>query len=89
MSVDLMLTDGDGRGHAVRSARTSEMRMAYIRAIRSEDVALLSPAAPLLEPGQQVFVLHAFDGTPIVIAGSRKSALADAVSFQLETVSVH
>ena len=69
--------------------QATETRMAYIRAVRSEDVAFLYPTAPLLEPGQQVFVLHAFDGTPIVIAGSRESALADAASFQLETVSVH
>ena len=71
------------------SQQTSETRIAYIRAVMSEEVAFLYPEAALLAPGQQVFVLHAFDGTPIVIAGSRESALADAASFQLETVSVH
>jgi hypothetical protein len=68
---------------------TIETRMAYIRAIKSEDVASLYPTAPLLAPGQQVYVLHAFDGTPIVIADSREAALADAASYQLETVSLH
>jgi hypothetical protein len=68
---------------------TIETRMAYIRAIKSEDVASLYPTAPLLAPGQQVYVLHAFDGTPIVIADSREAALADAASYRLETVSLH
>jgi hypothetical protein len=67
----------------------TETRLAYIRTIKSEDVAFLYPAAPLLAPGQQVFVLHAFDGTPIVIADTREAALADAASYRLETVSLH
>jgi hypothetical protein len=36
-----------------------------------------------------VFVLHAADGTPILLADSREAALADAASQEIETVSVH
>ena len=43
----------------------------------------------MLAPGYQVFVLHAADGTPILLAESRESAMADAANKQLETVSLH
>jgi hypothetical protein len=64
-------------------------RLAYITAIRSEDVALLCAEAPLLAPGYRVFVLHAADGTPLLLADSREAAVADASSREIETVSVH
>ena len=64
-------------------------RLAYIRAMRSEQVALLCPDAPMLRPGLQVFVLHAADGTPIFITDTHEAALANAASEQLEAVSVH
>ena len=70
-------------------AALGESRLGYIRAIRSEEVAFLCADAPLLPPGYCVFVLHAADGTPILLADSREAALADAASQQIETVSVH
>jgi hypothetical protein len=63
--------------------------LAYVRAIRSEDVAFIHAEAPLLAPGDIVFVLHAADGSPLVIAESLAAVVADAASQQLETVSVH
>jgi hypothetical protein len=70
-------------------ATLGENRLAYIKAIRSEEVAFLCAEAPILAPGYQVFVLHAADGTPILLAESRETAMADAANKQLETVSVH
>jgi hypothetical protein len=70
-------------------ATLGENRVAYIKAMRSEDVAFLCAEAPMLEPGYQVFVLHAADGTPIILADSRESAMAGAESHELETVSLH
>ena len=70
-------------------ATLGENRLAYIKAIRSEEVAFLSADAPLLPPGHQVFVLYAADGAPILLADSREAVLADAASQQIETVSVH
>ena len=57
--------------------------------MRSEDVAFLSAEAPVLEPGHVVFVLHAADGTPIMLTDSREAAIADAANYKLETVSLH
>jgi hypothetical protein len=70
-------------------ASLGENRVAYIKAIRSEEVAFLSPEAPLLAPGYQVFVLHAADGTPILLADSHEAAMAGAADREIETVSVH
>lgn len=63
--------------------------IAYIKATRSEDVAYLCPEAPMLAPGQSVFVLHAADGTPLLVTDTREAAVANAASEQLETVSLH
>ncbi len=60
-------------------------RVAYIRAIRSEEVAFLCADAPILPAGHCVFVLHAADGTPILLADSREAVMADAASQQIET----
>ncbi|HVX99992.1 MAG TPA: DUF1150 domain-containing protein [Pseudorhodoplanes sp.] len=64
-------------------------RIAYVKPIRSEDVNDLYPQAPKLEPGLELFALHAADGTPILVTDSREAAIANAWSQELETVSVH
>ena len=64
-------------------------KIAYVKAISPEDVKRLFPQAPQLEPGTQLFALHAADGTPIMITDSRESAVANAWSHELEPVSVH
>lgn len=64
-------------------------KIAYVKAIRSEQVNELYPQAPELQPGMQLFALHAADGTPIMVTDSRESAIANAWSHELETVSVH
>jgi hypothetical protein len=63
--------------------------LAYVRVARSEDVGFFCPEAPLLAPGQDVFVLYAADGTPLLVTDTRESAVANAKSEQLEAVSVH
>ena len=63
--------------------------LAYVKAARSEDVAFMCPDAPMLAPGQDVFVLYAADGTPILVTDTRDAALANAASEQLEAVSLH
>jgi len=64
-------------------------RIAYVKAIRSEDVPTLFPQVPEIQPGLQLFALHAADGTPMMLTDSREAAIANAWSQQLETVSVH
>jgi hypothetical protein len=64
-------------------------RIAYVKAISSEDVAKMFPQAPQIAPGTKLFALHAADGTPIMLTDSREAAVANAWSQELEAVSVH
>jgi hypothetical protein len=70
-------------------AHLGDGRLAYVKAIRSEDVASLFPQAPRIAPGIKLFALHAADGTPIMLTDTREAALANAWSQELEPVSVH
>ena len=70
-------------------AHLGDGQIAYVKTIRSEDVHTLFPQVPDIQPGLQLFALHAADGTPIMLTDSREAAIASAVSQQLETVSVH
>jgi hypothetical protein len=64
-------------------------KIAYVKPIRSEDVHRLYPQAPELEPGMALYALHAADGTPIMVTDTREAAVANAITHELETVSVH
>ena len=70
-------------------AHLGDGEIAYVKTIRSEDVRTLFPQVPEIQPGLKLFALHAADGTPIMLTDSREAAIANAVSQQLETVSVH
>ena len=70
-------------------AHLGDGRLAYVKAINSEDVANLFPQAPKIAPGIKLFSLHGADGTPIMLTDTREAALAHAWSQELEAVSVH
>jgi hypothetical protein len=70
-------------------AHLGDGQIAYVKTIRSEDVAQLFPEAPQIAPGIKLFALHAADGTPIMLTDSREAALANALSHELQAVSVH
>ena len=55
-------------------AHLGDGRLAYVKTIKSEDVANLFPQAPKIEPGIELFALHAADGTPIMLTDTRESA---------------
>jgi hypothetical protein len=70
-------------------AHLGDGQIAYMKVIRSEDVHALFPQVPEIEPGHELFALHAADGTPIMLTDSREAAIANAESQELEMVSVH
>jgi hypothetical protein len=70
-------------------AHLGDGHIAYVKAIRSEDVADLFPQAPKIAPGIQLFALHAADGTPIMLTDTREAAIANAWQQELQTLSVH
>ena len=91
MSPEMNRTDNPTQITAEALAHLGDGRIAYVKAIRSEDVAALFPQmqVPQLAPGVKLFALHAADGTPIMLTDSREAAVANAWSHELETVSVH
>ncbi|NIX76060.1 DUF1150 family protein [Microvirga terricola] len=70
-------------------AALGEGRMAYVKPLRSDDVARLFPQAPKIEPGLQLFALLSASGEPILLADSRDAAVANAWAHDLQTVSLH
>jgi hypothetical protein len=90
MSSDLNSTEmKQGEMSPEALAHLGDGQIAYVKTIRSEDVHTLFPQVPEIQPGLKLFALHAADGTPIMLTDSREAAVANAMSQQLETVSVH
>lgn len=79
-------------GHVISQATLAAIgdgQIAYLKPIKSDDVATMFPGAPAIAPGLNLFALLAADGTPIIITDSRDAAIANAWEHNLETVSLH
>ncbi|WP_134496996.1 DUF1150 family protein [Microvirga pakistanensis] len=63
--------------------------MAYVKPLRSDEVARLFPQAPKLQPGMELFALLSASGQPILLTDSRDAAVANAWAHDLTTVSLH
>ena len=70
-------------------AGLGEGKVAYIRAMKSEEVSGLFPEMPPIAPGVDLWALVNANGTPIMITDSREVAQANAAEHELMTVSVH
>lgn len=63
--------------------------VAYIRPLTSVEASKLYPHASELKPGRKLFTLNAADGTPILLAESEATAVANAWENELMPVAVH
>jgi hypothetical protein len=70
-------------------AQLGVTKVAYVKPVRSDDVARMFPQAPELPPGLELFALVSADGTPIMVTDRREDAVANAWQNELETVSLH
>ncbi|MEH3145528.1 MAG: DUF1150 domain-containing protein [Methylobacterium frigidaeris] len=70
-------------------ASLGEGHVAYVKAMRSEEVKRLFPQAPDLTPGVDLFALLSASGAPILLTDSRDAAIANAWAHDLQAVSVH
>ena len=70
-------------------AHLGDGRLAYVKAIRSEDVANCSRRRRRSRPACSCSRCMRADGTPIMLTDTREAALANAWSQELEAVSVH
>lgn len=63
--------------------------IAYVTEIEAKQAIGQFPAAAELPPKARLFVLHAADGTPILIGDDRNAVIADALEQDLSMVPVH
>ncbi len=64
-------------------------QVAYVRTIQSEQVQTMFPQAPMMPPGQKLYLLMAADGSPLMLSDSRDMAIAGAKQNELVTVGLH
>lgn len=70
-------------------AHLGEGHVAYVREVRSEDLAILVPDAPPVPAGLRLWALIGAAGTPILIADDRDAAIAGAHEQDLVMVGLH
>ena len=70
-------------------AHLGDGAVAYVKAMRSEELMRLFPQVLKIEPGLQLFALISATGVPILVTDSRDAAVANAWEHDLQTVSLH
>ena len=70
-------------------AQLGEGLIAYVKAIRSDDVGTMFPEIPGVKPGVQLFALLGANGRPLILTDSRDAAVANAMQNELHMVSLH
>ncbi|GAB1580661.1 MULTISPECIES: DUF1150 family protein [Phyllobacteriaceae] len=60
--------------------------IAYMRKMRTDDLARSFPALPPMAPGLELWALFGADGAPIVLSDARANILAGAQEHELRTV---
>jgi len=70
-------------------AHLGEGSVAYVKALESQEAALLFPQIGAIKPGLKLFALVNADGSPIVLTDSRDVAIANAWEHELQMVSLH
>ncbi len=69
-------------------AALGEGAVAYVKPMRSEDVARVFPEIEALQPGMKLFALLSASGQPIMLADSESTAIANAWENDLSTVTL-
>jgi len=64
-------------------------KIAYVKAMTSEDFRAAFPNVGPLAPGLSLWALLNADGSPIMVADSREAAIQNAWENDLSTVSLH
>jgi len=64
-------------------------QIAFVKAVKSEELKGLFPNAPTVPPGQRFWALLDAGGTPLMISDSREAVVMNAHENDLEPVSLH
>lgn len=63
--------------------------VAYIKTLTSDEASRMFPAVKGLPEGINLFSLHAADGTPLALSGTKQAAIGHAIDDDLQIASVH
>ncbi|RCL01778.1 MAG: putative small protein [Candidatus Tokpelaia sp. JSC085] len=69
-------------------AQLGEGRVAYLKRVKTDELAEKFPSLPPMTPGIEVWGLFGAAGEPIVLSDVRAQALAGAQEHELETVTL-
>jgi len=69
-------------------ARLGEGRVAYLKRVKTDELARRFPDLPPMTPGIEIWGLFGAAGDPIVLSDVRANALAGAQEHELETVTL-
>jgi hypothetical protein len=70
-------------------ARLGDGKIAYIKAMTSDEAQRMFPAVEGLPEDMELFALHGADGTPLALTDSHFAAIGHAISDKLEVASLH
>jgi hypothetical protein len=70
-------------------AHLGEGLIAYVKPISSEQLGVMFPEIPGVQPGLQLVALLGASGKPLIVTDSRDAALANAMQNELHMVSLH
>lgn len=74
---------------ALEFAHLGEGEIAYLRKVRSEDLARSFPSLPPMAPNLELWGLFGATGEPIVLSDARANVVAGARDHELRTVMLH
>jgi hypothetical protein len=63
--------------------------IAYIKPLTLAEASRMFPAVRGLPEGINLFSLHAADGTPLALSGTKQAAIGHAIDDDLQIASVH
>ncbi len=63
--------------------------IAYIKPLTFTEASRMFPAVRGLPEGINLFSLHAADGTPLALSGTKQAAIGHAIDDDLKIASVH
>jgi len=81
MELKIVFTD-------LEFAQLGEGRIAYLRRIKTDELAEKFPSLPPMTPGIEVWGLFGAAGRPIILSDIRAQALAGAKEHELETITL-
>ncbi len=67
-------------------SRLGAGQVAYLRKVKTDDLATSFPALPPMAPGIELWALFAANGDPIVLSDERENVLVGAQEHELRTV---